>query len=69
MNDDKLCLQVFLVMRLDASVPADIMVFMKKRDTLKYSAGRGLTEVVKPGGRLYTENNGKVLVEAIELRI
>ena len=68
-NDDKFCLQVFLVLKLDARVPAYITVCMKKRATWKYSGGSGLTEVVKPGGRQYTENDGKVLVEAIQLVI
>ena len=50
---------------MDASVPVDNRVFMEKRVLLKYLADSGITDVVNPGGRQYTLNHGKVLVEAI----
>ena len=53
------------MLKMDASVPVDIRVFMHKRALRKYLADSGLTDVVKPGGRLYTLKHGKVLVEAI----
>ena len=38
---------------------------MQKRATRKYLADRGLTAVLKPGGRQYTPKHSKVLTEAI----
>ena len=48
---------------MDASVPVDSRVFMRKRALRKYLADGGLTEVVKPDGQQYTLKHGKVLVE------
>ena len=42
---------------------------MQKRALLIYLADSGLTDVVKPGGRQYTLQHGKVLVEAISAGI
>ena len=50
---------------MDASAPVDSRVFMHKRALRKYLADSGLTEVVRPEGRQYTLEQGKVLVEAI----
>ena len=63
------CLQIFRLLKMDASVPVDSRVFMKKRALRKYLADSGLTDVVKPGGRQYTLKHGKVLVEAISAGI
>ena len=45
------CLQIFRLLKMDASVPVDSRVFMKKRALRKYLADSGLTDVVKPGDR------------------
>ena len=45
------CRQIFPVLKMDASGPVDIRVFMQKRALRKHLADRGLTDVVKPGGR------------------
>ena len=68
-SDVDFCRQVFGVLKMDASVPVDSRVFMKKRALRKYLADSGLTDVVKPGGRQYTLKHGKVLVEAISAGI
>ena len=49
------------MLKIDASVPVDSRVFMPKRTLREYLADSGLTEVVKPGGRQYTQQHGKVL--------
>ena len=54
---------------MDASVPGDSRVFMQKRALRKYLADSGLTDVVKLGGRQYTLNHSKVLVEAMSAGI
>ena len=43
--------QIFRVLKMDASVPADRRVFMQKRALRKYLADSGLTDVLKSGGR------------------
>ena len=50
---------------MDASVPMDSKLFMQERDLRKCLADSGLAEVVKPNGRQYTLNHGRVLVKAI----
>ena len=57
--------QIFRVLKMDASVPVDSRVFMKKRAVRKYLADSGLKEVVNPDGRRYTLKHGKVLIAAI----
>ena len=64
-NDENFCRQIFLVLKMDASVSVDSRVLMQKHALRKYLADTGLTEVVKPDGRRYTLKHGKVLVEAI----
>ena len=64
-SDVDFCRQIFRVLKMDASVPVDSRVFMQKRALPKYPADSGLTDVVKPGGQLYTLKHGKVLVEAV----
>ena len=64
-SDVHFCRQIFRVLKMDANVPVDSRVFMQKRALRKYLADRGLTDVVKTGGRQYTLKHGKVLVEAI----
>ena len=64
-SDVEFCRQIFRVLKMHASVPVDSRVFMQKRALRKYLADRGLTDVVKPGGRQYTRKHDKVLVEAI----
>ena len=64
-SDADFCRQIFRVLKMDASVPVDSRMFMRKRALRKYLADSGLTDVVKPGGRQYTLKHGKVLVEAI----
>ena len=64
-SDEDFCRQMFHVLKMDASVPVDIRVFMQKRALRKYLADSGLTEVVRPDGRQCTLKHGKVLVEAI----
>ena len=68
-SDVEFCRQIFRVLKMDASVPVDSRVFMKKRSLRKYLADSGLTGVVKPGGRQYTLKHDKVLVEAISVGI
>ena len=63
-SDMDFCHQIFLVLKMDASVPVDSRVFMQKRALRKYLADCGHTDVVKPGCRQYTLKHGKVLVEA-----
>ena len=63
------CRHIFRVLKMDASVPVDSRVFMQKRALRKYLADSGLTDVVKPSGRLYTLKHGKVLVEAMSAGI
>ena len=53
------------MLKIDASVPLDSRVFMRKRALREYLAVSGLTDVVKPGSRHYTLKYVKVLVEAI----
>ena len=64
-SDVDFCRQISRVLKMDASVPVDGRVFVQKRALRKYLADSGLTDVVKLGGRSYTLNHGKVLVEAI----
>ena len=64
-SDMDFCHQIFLVLKMDASVPVDSRVFMQKRALRKYLADSGITDVVEPGGRQYSLKQGKVLVEAI----
>ena len=64
-SDVDFCRQIFRVLTMDASAPVDSTVFLQKRALRKYLADRGLTDVVKPGGRPYTLKHGKVLVEAL----
>ena len=64
-SDDEVCRQIFLVLKVDASVPVDSRVFMQKRARRKHLAESRLTEVMRPGGRQYTLQHDKVLVEAI----
>ena len=64
-SDVGFCRQMFRVLKMDANVPVDSGVFMQKHALRKYLADGGLTDVVKPGGRQYTLEHGKVLVEAI----
>ena len=54
---------------MDASVPVKSRVFMQKRALPKSLADGGLTEAVRPDGRQYTLQHGKVLVEAISAGI
>ena len=54
MSDVDIGRQIFHVLKMDASVPADNRVFMQKRALRKYLVDSGLTDVVKPGGRQYT---------------
>ena len=68
-SDENFCRQIFRVLKMDASVPVDSKVFMQKHALRKYLADSGLTEVVTPGGRQYTQKHGKVLIEAIAARI
>ena len=63
-SDEDFGRQIFRVLKMDASVPVDIRVFMQKRAQRKYLADNGLTDVVKPGGQQYMLKHGKVLVEA-----
>ena len=58
-NDVDFCSQIFRMLKMDASVPVDSRVFIKKRALRKYLADSGLTDVVKPGGRQYTLKHGK----------
>ena len=44
---------------MDASVPVDSRVLMRKRALQKYLADSGFTNVVKPGGWQYTLKHGK----------
>lgn len=67
-DDVFFCRKVFLVTRMDASVPVDSGVFMPKRDMRKYLPVSGLTETVEPDGRQYTLKRGKVLVEVKAVR-
>ena len=60
-SDEDFCRQTFRVLKMDASVPVDSRVFMKKCALRKHLADSGLTEVVGPDGRQYTLK----LVEAI----
>ena len=62
-SDDDFCRQIFRVLKMDANVPVDSRVSMRKRALWKYLADSGLTEVVKPDGRQYTLKHGKVLIE------
>ena len=64
-SDEDFCRQKFRVLKIDASVPVDIRVFMQKCALRKHLADSGLTEVVRPDGPQYTLKHGKVLVEAI----
>ena len=64
-SDEGFCRHIFLVLKMDTSVPVDSRVFMQKRALRKYLADSGLTEVVRPGGPQYTLKYDKVLVEAI----
>ena len=57
--------QMFLVLKMDASVSVDSRVFTQKRAVWKYLADSGLTLVMKPDGREYTLKHGKVLDEAM----
>ena len=50
---------------MNATGPVDSRVFMQNRAMRKYLADRGLTAVLKPGGRQYTPKHSKVLIEAI----
>ena len=50
-SDVVFCRQISRVLKMDASVPVDSRVFMKKRALRKYLADSGLTDVVKPGDR------------------
>ena len=68
-SDVEFCRQIFRVLKMDASVPVDSRVLMKKRALRKYLADSGLTDLAKPGGRQYTLKYGKVLVEAISAGI
>ena len=65
MSDDKFRRQIFRVLNMDASTPADSKVFTQQRALRKYIADSGLTEVVQPDGRQHTLKHGNVLVEAI----
>ena len=64
-SDEEVCRQIFGMLKVDASVPVDSRVFMQKRARRKHLAKSRLTEVVRPGGRQYTLQHDKVLVEAI----
>ena len=50
-SDADFCRQIFRVLKMDASVPVDGRVFMKKCALQKYLADSGLTDVVEPGSR------------------
>ena len=50
-SDVVFCRQISRVLKMDASVPVDSRVFMRKRTLRKYLADSGLTDVVKPGDR------------------
>ena len=45
-SDEGFCRQIFRVLKMDASVPVDSTVFMRKRAPWKYLADCGLTEMV-----------------------
>ena len=64
-SDEDFCRQLFRMLKMDADVTVDSTVFMQKCALRKCLADSGLTEVVRPNGRLYTLKHGKVLVEAI----
>ena len=64
-SDEDFCRPIFRMLKMDAGVPVDSRVFMKKGALRKYLADSGLTEVVRPDGWQYTLKHGKVLVEAI----
>ena len=64
-SDENFRTQIFLVLKMDASVPVSSRVFMQKLALREYLADIGLTEVVMPDGRQYTLKHGKVLLEAI----
>ena len=61
--------RIFRVLKMDASVPVDSRVFMRKGALRKYRADSSLAEVVRPDGRQYTLKHGKVLVEEIAAAI
>ena len=57
--------EIFRVLKMDASVPADSRTLLEKRPLRKYLADSGLTEVVNSDGRQYMKKYSKVLVKAI----
>ena len=63
--DVDFCRQTFRVLKMNAIGPVDSRMFMQNRAMRKYLADRGLTAVLKPGGRQYTPKHSKVLIEAI----
>ena len=65
-SDEDFGRQIFRVLKMDASVPVDSRMFMRKRALRKYLADSGLTDVVKPGGRQYTLKHDLSLIHISE---